>query len=95
MSNDDKMAKIKKGREYDEAEIREIYPTLKLVYEVGDGDEDCTCYLYRVEGENIYIEKGPVGTHDAVCFYLSEVTNPEEAEKWKEDLEARWKEWYP
>ncbi len=94
MSNDDEMAKFRRGRQYDEEGIRELFPRFKLIYEVGDGDEDRTIYLYRVEGENIYIEKAAAGTHGAVCFFLSEVTTPEEAEKWKEDLEVQWKEAY-
>ncbi|MFW7380146.1 MAG: hypothetical protein ACOH5I_15130 [Oligoflexus sp.] len=78
---------------YDIEDIEKQYQDLKLVYKVGKGE--WADFLYYIPSKGVYIEKGPFGTHDAVCFKLCDFTDETGAREWKSRVESFWKTHYP
>lgn len=87
------MTKIVKNKQYDETTIKNLFPDLKLLFEIGKGDWKDS--LFYVPSEDIYLEKGPLGPHDSICFILSQVSNQDEALSWKSKVEEYWKKYFP
>ena len=78
---------------YDTQKIDTDFPDIKLVCQVGKGS--WANFLYFIPSEGKYVEKGPFGTPDAVCYRLCHFYDSEGVNNWIKEVKDFWKKYFP
>lgn len=79
---------LKPGQKFDIAVAEKLFPNRRLISRHGTGPWQTD--LYYLDDHGVYIEKGPIGTHDGLGYQVCEFNDEAGVQDWIKRVKEFW-----